>query len=343
MERQVIEKFLAEGTYMGKPIKGKLEETNISWVILTEKVALKIKKDIKLSFLDYSTLALRKHFCEKELELNRRFSHIYLSVLPIIMKDGQFSITEEEGQIVEYAVCMKRLQSSKRMDAMLVQGKVSDRGIDLLARQLASFHQKAEIIQTSFEIHQAKKIFNDLNTVQEIVYHELGNDRTRLVDELIIFSDHFLNRHSDRFQQRIDAGMIRDCHGDLHCGNIFMYRIPIIFDCIEFNDSFRHIDVLYEVAFLCMDLEFFGRKDLSDRLLMTYLHKFPCLAMGEDQRILLYYKVLRANIKAKVNLLNSRSEVDPDKRQKELAKGRKYLDLAFSYVNELKGLDEFKE
>lgn len=339
MERQVIEKFLAEGTYMGKPIKGKLEETNISWVILTEKVALKIKKDIKLSFLDYSTLALRKHFCEKELELNRRFSHIYLSVLPIIMKDGQFSITEEEGQIVEYAVCMKRLQSSKRMDAMLVQGKVSDRGIDLLARQLASFHQKAEIIQTSFEIHQAKKIFNDLNTVQEIVSQELGKSGSSLVHDLMVFSDHFLSRYSKRFQQRIDAGMIRDCHGDLHCGNIFMYKTPIIFDCIEFNDSFRHIDILYEVAFLCMDLEFFGKKDLSDRLLKTYLDQFLCLAQGEDQRIFKYFKVLRASIKAKVNLLNSGSEVDPDKRQTELAKGKKYLELAFSYAIELKRLD----
>ncbi|MFC0262116.1 hypothetical protein [Fontibacter flavus] len=339
MERHEIEYLMDFGRFMGKPIQGKLEETNISWVILTTEFAFKIKKNIKLSFLDYSTLALRKHFCEKELELNRRFSHIYLSVLPIRIKDGQFSISGEEGQIIEYTVCMLRLQSSKRMDAMLEQGKVNYRGIDLLAQQLATFHQKAEIIQTSFDIHQAKKIFNDLNTVQEIISLDPGYDRSWLVDDLINFSDYFLSRYSKNFQRRIDTGMIRDCHGDLHCGNIFMYRTPIIFDCIEFNDSFRHIDVLYEVAFLCMDLEFFGSKDLSDRLLMTYLHQFPCMTQGEDQRILLYFKVLRANVKAKVNLLNSRNEVDHDKRQTELAKGRKYLDLAFTYVNELNRLD----
>lgn len=336
MKRQEIEKFLAEGTFMGNPIKGKLEETNISWVILTAQVALKIKKNIKLSFLDYSTLALRKYYCEKELELNRRFSHIYLSVLPIRLNNGQYSISDEKGEIVEYAVCMKRLQSSKRMDASLERDKVSIEGIDSLAGQLASFHLNAEIIPTSFDLGQARNIFNDLNTVQDVIVREFGKKESGVVNDLIDFSDHFLSRNSKIFQERIDAGMIRDCHGDLHCGNIFMYRTPIIFDCIEFNDSFRHIDVLYEVAFLCMDLEFYGRKELSDRLLRTYLHQFPCLNPGDDQKIFLYFKALRANIKAKVNLLNSKSEIDADQKLKELGKGRKYLELAISYVHELK-------
>ncbi len=335
MNRQEVNQLLAQGIYEGKPIQGILEETNISWVILSRSHAFKIKKEIKLSFLDYSTLDLRKKFCEKELELNRRFSSIYLSVGPIIYHNGRFTIGGEVGEIVDYAVCMKRMREDKRLDVLLTQGKVDPLRISLLAKQVAKFHQSAQIIEYEYNQEQAKELFNDLNSVQNVVLQEFGNDFSEVIPGLISFSNNFLKKHVRRFVERSRLGFIRDLHGDLHSGNIFLYKNPVIFDCIEFQDAFRQIDILYEIAFLCMDLEFFDRKDLSDLFLDTYGSILTCFPKEEDKGIFLYFKCLRANVRAKVFLLNSKFEPDEGKKVQELAKGKKYLDLALRYQKEL--------
>ena len=326
---------MAKGMYEGKPIKGAMEETNISWVILSRRHAFKIKKDVKLSFLDYSTLDLRKKYCERELELNRRFSSIYLSVQPITDLKGQFTIGEGIGEIVDYVVCMKRMRGDKRMDVLLTRNKVDPNRISLLAKQVARFHQTAEIMGNDFIQEQARELFNDLNSVHEVVLQEFETDYSDVIPRLISFSDDFLKRHAGRFVERNRQGFKRDVHGDLHSGNIFLYKEPVIFDCIEFQDAFRQIDILYEIAFLCMDLEFFGRKDLSDLFLEAYDAILTCFPKEEDKEIFLYFKCLRANIRAKVFLLNSKSEPDPKKKVQELVKGKKYLELALNYQEEI--------
>jgi aminoglycoside phosphotransferase family enzyme len=326
---------MAKGKFEGKPIQGVLEETNISWVILSGRHAFKIKKNIKLSFLDYSTLPLRKKYCEKELELNRRFSPIYLSVQPIIFFKGNWTIGEGQGETKDYAVCMKRMRSGKRMDVLLKKSEVSPGSISLLANQIARFHKTAETIKKVHSLEQAKGIFNDLISVQEVVVKEFGKSHVRVIPDLISFSDQFLQTYSKRLNERAVEGYIRDVHGDLHSGNIFLYKNPILFDCIEFEDAFRQIDILYEIAFLCMDLEFYSRKDLSDLFLEVYNKALTCFPMEEDKSIFLYYKCLRANIRAKVFLLNSLSEPVPEKKAEDLAKGKKYLDLAMEYHRNL--------
>ncbi|WP_157965996.1 hypothetical protein [Cognataquiflexum aquatile] len=337
MKRDDVRQLMAKGKYEGIPIKGVLEETNISWVILAGRHAFKIKKNIKLSFLDYSTLELRKKYCEKEMELNSRFSDIYLSVLPIINFQGNWNIGEGEGEgeVKDYAVCMKRMQGKKRMDVLLKQNKVNPSSISLLAKQVAEFHKKAEIITKDHNHEQAKRIFNDLTSVQEVVSKELGQDYLEIIPKLTTWSDRFLETHGKRLLQRSREGFKRDVHGDLHSGNIFIYKKPVLFDGIEFEDAFRQIDILYEIAFLCMDLEFYGRRDLSDVFLETYNKTLTCFPMEEDKSIYLYYKCLRANIRAKVFLLNSLSEPDPEKKAQDLAKGKKYLDLATEYHSNL--------
>ncbi|MCS4432878.1 hypothetical protein [Aquiflexum gelatinilyticum] len=336
MERQEVKELMDKGTFEERPIHGALEETNISWVILSRSHAFKIKKSIKLSFLDYSTLELRKKYCEKELELNRRFSEIYLSVQPVVFFQGIWVIGGNKGKIKDYAVCMKRMQSQKRMDVLLKQNKVSATSISLLANQVAEFHKKAEIIFKDYNHNQAMGIFNDLTSVQEVVYKEFGRDYLEIIPKLISWSDRFLETHGKRLLERSREGFIRDVHGDVHSGNIFLYQKPIIFDCIEFLDEFRQIDVLYEIAFLCMDLECFGRKDLSDLFFEEYSKIVTCCPKKEDLAIFLYYKSLRANVRAKVFLLNSKFEVDPKKKLQELVKGKKYLDLAMRYAELLK-------
>lgn len=326
---------MAKGTFEGRPINGVLEETNISWVILSRSHAFKIKKNIKLSFLDYSTLELRKKYCEKELELNSRFSDIYLSVQPIIYFQGNWNIGEGEGEVKDYVVCMKRMQGKKRMDVLLRQNKVNPSSISLLANQVAEFHKKAEIIIKDHNQEQAKRIFNDLTSVQEVVSKEFGRDYLEVIPQLISWSDRFLETHGKRLLHRSREGFIRDVHGDLHSGNIFIYKKPVLFDGIEFEDAFRQIDILYEIAFLCMDLEFYGRNDLSDLFLEAYNKALTCFPMEEDKSIFHYYKCLRANIRAKVFLLNSLSEPDPEKKAHDQEKGKKYLDLAMEYHRNL--------
>ena len=204
-----------------------------------------------------------------------------------------------------------------------------------MANQIAGFHTTAKTIGKVHNHEQAKGIFNDLNSVQESLVQEFGKGYANVIPDLISFSDQFLETQSQRLKERTEEGYIRDVHGDLHSGNIFLYKIPILFDCIEFEDDFRQIDILYEIAFLCMDLEFYGRKDFSELFLKTYNKILTCFPKTEDESIFLYYKCLRANIRAKVFLLNSKAESDPDKRSKELEKGKKYLDLAVYYQQNL--------
>jgi aminoglycoside phosphotransferase family enzyme len=331
MNRNEIQELMTEGLYQGKPVRGMLEETNISWVILGEEFVFKIKKPIKLTFLDYSTLGLRKLNCEKELELNKRFSPIYLSVLPIIKSKHHWVFGEAEGEIIDYAVCMMKMESDKRMDLLLGQNKVNKEQVIRLAKQVAAFHLGAEVIRKETDIDSFFGIFNDLESVSEIANQYLGQKYVQKIASLMTWSDAFVKEHFPRFESRERDGFFRDVHGDLHSRNIFLYEEPIIFDCIEFEESFRQIDVLYEVAFICMDLENFGKKDLSDIFLDAYLDEFYCMVTTEDTQIFQYYKCLRANIRAKVNLLDAKTEADIDKRNKKLESGKKYLDLAWFY------------
>src|SRR5690606_28853599 len=138
-------------SFKGEPLLDKTEDTHISWIAFSKEYVFKIKKPVKLSFLDFSSIELRKTFCERELELNRRFSKIYLDVLPIIKEGDEWSISQGDGEIVDYAVLMKRLDSSKRMDIMLGNNKVSGASMKALAKEVADFHLKAEKIHTPFD------------------------------------------------------------------------------------------------------------------------------------------------------------------------------------------------
>jgi len=336
MNRNEILELMTKGLFEGKPINGKLEETNISWVLLGDKFVFKIKKPVKLSFLDYSTLALRKLNCEKELELNKRFSPIYLSLQPISKLQGNWIIGESEGDIVDYAVCMLKMDSDKRMDLLLGRNKVKAGQVILLAKQVAQFHIHTSVIQKEIELDSMSRIFNDLLTISDITAQLSDQKYNHQISSLVTWSDEFIASNFQRFKERVKDGFTRDVHGDLHSRNIFLYKEPIIFDCIEFEESFRQIDVLYEVAFICMDFEYFGRSDFSDLFLKTYLSAFDCMPKAEDRQIFLYYKSLRANIRAKVNFLHAKSEPDSKRRNLKLESASKYLELAVFYKESMK-------
>jgi uncharacterized protein len=331
MEKSEVDQLAHSGFFQNKPISGRVIETNISWVILVEKFAFKIKKPIKLSFLDYSTLRKRKENCERELWLNRRYTKIYLSVIPIRYHENQWHLGEGPGKVMDYAVCMRKLQNSRKMDVLLKANKVHTEAIQRLASVLANFHKEAEIIKTPFCIENAKAIFNDLASIKKIALEEIGKGAVNKIDQCITWSNQFLKLHSKRLEERIKGGWVRDLHGDLHSGNIFLYREPVIFDCIEFQDSFRQIDILYEIAFICMDLEFHKRRDLASEFLIFYIRELNPFFSKEDEEIFNYFKALRANVRAKVYFLNAASDTDLVSKNQHLSVATLYLDLLFNY------------
>ena len=326
MQENEIKDLLSNGIFEQKPLKGQLEETHISWVILTNKHAFKIKKPVKLSFLDFSTLELRKYFCDREVVLNSRFCDIYEKVVPLTLKDGRWYI-DGEGEVVDYAVKMQRLRSDKRMDKLLKENKVSEQDIKSLAKSISSFHTDAQQIYTPFDLGAAEETFNEIEGIRALVDDQLGASWGTLIEASISWSNEFLGKHAARLAERTALGFKRDVHGDLHSGNIFLYDKPILFDCIEFNDAFRQIDLLYEVAFICMDLEAQDQKYFSDLLLSEYRRQTPCIETKEDENIFVYFKCLRANIRAKVHAIRANELNDSAKFGQEIEEVRKYLHL----------------
>ncbi len=328
MNTDDIQTLASSGLYRGSRLRGRIEETHISWVILSGKFAFKIKKPVKLSFLDFSTLAKRKHYCEQEQELNSRFSRIYLKVVPVRHDQGTWRLGTGRGKVLDYAVQMQRLDSPKRMDKMLRKGRVTRRNIHALAVEVAHFHRQSQIIRAPFDLRQAQGLFNDIRSEAGFIQEHLGVKYAAIIRKSIDWSDAFLKEHEARIRQRIRLGFRRDVHGDLHSGNIFLYKKPVLFDCIEFSDNIRRIDVIHDTAFFCMDLEAFGKKALAEAFLKEYNRLFPCILTPEDERLFTYYKCCRANVRAKVHASSARL-ADADAHLQAV---RRYLDLMEGYM-----------
>ncbi len=318
--------------YQGQILRGIVEETHISWVILTARYAFKLKKPLRLSFLDFSDLSARRAACEKELRLNRRFSDIYLDVAPLRATSAGWMFGGEGGRVVDYAVVMKRMQSSKRMDVLLAAGRVNQQQMFRLATRVARFHAEAELVDRPFDAHAMREAFNDIGGIGEVTRSHTGPDGKAIVERAIQWSDAFIGRHEPRFALRASLGFRRDVHGDLHAANIFMYAEPVIFDCIEFNDTFRQIDILDEVAFLCMDVESYGESRLADAFRDRYLSLSGAMQSAEDEAIFLYYKCYRANVRAKVHALAAAQAGEATTRGQHLDRFRRYLSLIQRYI-----------
>ncbi len=332
MTKEQINNLLSKGEFPETAGQRELIETHISWVIICDQFVYKIKKPVQYSFLDFSTLELRKHFCQREIELNKRITdNVYIDVQPVYEWQGSYRIAGNEGTIIDYAVRMHKLDRENQMDVLLLQNKVTGDHIRNLAEKIAFFHKKTGIIYKKNFLDIQEK-FNDLETEKEFLGGQLGKKSSDSINRAIETSDTFMEKNKVLLAARLGAGFFRDCHGDLHSRNIFLLPAPLPFDCIEFNDDFRQIDVLNEVAFLCMDLDAFGRQDLSALFIEYYNHFFPAMKTREDRSLFIYYKSYRANIRAKVNSLRAKSATDNTDKIKALSAADKYLCLMESYM-----------
>ena len=167
----------------------------------------------------------------------------------------------------------------------------------------------------------------------------MPNRYATLIEKAVMSSNTFLDHNESLITERIKEGFWRDGHGDLHSKNIFLYKEPVIFDCIEFNDAFRQMDVLNEVAFFCMDLEAFQRIDLSKQFMQTYLKLFPCIKNEYEEKLFVYYKCYRTNVRAKVNTLRAMQSVDKIKISKFGEEIKKYLKLMDHYKAEFHSIN----
>ena len=212
------------------------------------------------------------------------------------------------------------------MDSALIQA---------LASKIVSFHKTAKKIFIPFDPSVSRHTFNDINVNRDFVLKELGHSFVDIIDQSILWSNDFLEVHAYRIQQRIEQGFKRDVHGDLHSGNIFLYKTPVLFDCIEFNDAFRQIDIMNEIAFLCMDLDAFQQKQLAEDFLSAYKSKIACFEVEEDENLFIYFKCLRANIRAKVHTLSAVNAHTNKEKIAHLAETQKYLSLMKAYMSRL--------
>ena len=335
----LVEALLQPGAYPYETPAVEMIETHISFLFFAGDFVYKVKKPVDYRFLDFTTLEKRRHFCHREVELNRRICpEVYLGVEEIRQQAGGYSVGGP-GRTVEYAVRMRRLTPDTSLERLLKQGRVSFQDIERIAARIARFHQRAEsgphVIAHGDLRAVRENVAENFDQTGRFVGAALSRDD---YDDLAAYSQAFMSAKGDVFRERAEAGRIRDCHGDLHVAQIFLEPpaedgawdgISII-DCIEFNERFRCSDVAEDIAFLAMDLDFNGRPDLSSAFVEAYVRE-----SGDDGvfSLLDFFKVYRACVRGKIACFRS---VDPHlterARAEALDTARAYFKLARSYL-----------
>jgi hypothetical protein len=334
MESEVIEALRDPESYEEEVEKIEVKETHISWVFLTGKYAYKVKKPVNFEFLDFTTLEKRKHFCEEEIRVNRPLcGDMYIGVVPITRDDG--IKVGGKGRVIEYAVKMRELPQESIMTNLLRRGRVGEEEIQKIAELLVGFHAGA----------RTGEGVNEYGSVEQITKNWLQNfDQTRDMRGVMVEPFMFdfieknvigyIQRNRTLLEDRVERGWIRECHGDVHSGNIFIHEGRIyIFDAIEFNPAFSCSDVVAEVAFLAMDLEFHNKPDLSNHLTRTYAERMRDVVFF---KLLPFYKCYRAYVRAKVTGFKLKDPAMEDRERKKTERVvKKYYNLAYQYAKEL--------
>ena len=307
--------------------------TGVSVVFLTGEVAYKFNKPLNLGFLDFSSLEKRKDQCEKEVKYNSLISpELYLGVVAVTKdQKGKISINGP-GQTIEYAVKMKQIKPNATMDTLLQKNQVTEQNIKMIAAKIHDFHQKALTDEETSLFGKVESIqFNwDENFQQTTKYENtfLSSWDARVIQDKV---NDFIQQNKALFEKRVQARKIKHCHGDFHSANVFVTPKEIyIFDGIVFNKRFPCSDVIAEIAFMAMDLDFQGRKELAE----VFVQEYQKLSSDRDIPTLLnFYKCYRAYIRGKINCFTSEdTNLTPEEKEKGSVNGKKYFTLAKHYA-----------
>jgi hypothetical protein len=332
VEKRQLESLLDPAAYDEATSTVQLRQTHVSFLFFTDSHVYKIKKEVDFGFLNFMSLDRRRFYCEEEVRLNRRLCpDLYLGVVEVRESAGKLSFSGP-GRVVEYAVKMKRLPGERMLDRLLEQGLVTDDDVRRIARAIGEFHLLAAGRSREIDAYGDMDVIrrnweeNFLQVEEFIPLCLDGEDR----DIVRRWVDRFMVDHAGSFADRVAGGYIRDCDGDIHSENICLNDTVYIFDCIEFNPRFRFSDTAADIAFLLMDLEFHGRRDLAACVLDQYCRTTGDAGLGG---VLDFYLAYRAFVRGKVTAFRLRDPLVPV-REKEAATSmaRRYFRLARGYA-----------
>jgi aminoglycoside phosphotransferase family enzyme/predicted kinase len=290
-----------------------------------------VKKPVSFGFLDFTSLEKRRFFCSEELRLNRRLSpDVYLGMVGI-WEDGGHYTMHETGRIVEYAVKMRQLPGDRWLSALLKRGEATPQLMRRIARRIAAFHAVAEAGEHTRRLGGIETV--RFNTAENFTQtrEQIGvTVPAEAFDRAKAYTEAFLDARASVFARREAEGRIRDCHGDLHADQICVENGIAFIDCIEFNERFRYSDVVADIAFTAMDVDYHGRPDLSAELVREYVD-----ASGDPGvlSVLDFYKCYRAFTRGKVRGFRLRQPGLADgERQAIIEQASRYFELAQSYA-----------
>jgi aminoglycoside phosphotransferase family enzyme/predicted kinase len=317
-------------SYPHRPTEVCVIQTHISWVFIASPFVFKVKKPVNLGFLDFSTLEKRHYFCQREIELNRRLCpEIYLDALPVYETDSGFSF-KPPGKIVDYAVKMKELPHGCFLNELLEKNLVGEKEINRVISTLHRFYQ-AEIPTREIEqwgTPEKLKISTDENFTQ--VEPFVGKTISSAAFEAIRhYTNQFYELNENLFHERIQQHRILDCHGDLRLDHVHLTpEATTIFDCIEFSDRFRFVDIANDLAFLAMDFDFKSRSDLGNLFLRNAARELGDAGM---LKVANFYKCYRAFVRGKVESIQAteKETTNSGEHQKQAAC---YFRLALGYA-----------
>ncbi len=331
MRQNTIKSLMKSGAFPVATTSVELIQTHVSWIFLTDTHAFKLKKPVNFGFLDFSTVDLRRFYCEEEVRLNRRLCpDIYEGVIALRETADGAAFTGD-GPIIDYAVMMKRLPGDRMLDQLVTSGVATVEDMIKVARAVGRFHAEAASSQRISEFGSLKQImFNWTENLQQMLPYEtstLPADERETIQSWVI---NFANTNCELFNRRIKEGYIRECDGDLHLENICLVDGKVyIFDCIEFNERFRFCDTAADIAFLLMDLDFHDRSDLSEAVITTYQEISGDL---ELEKLVDFYKVYRAFVRGKVESLCLNDDgIDSEHKTSARKRATRYFRLARGY------------
>lgn len=306
--------------------------THVSTVFIGKDRVLKLKRRVKFPFLDFRTLKARKEACAREVEINRRTApEIYQGVVTVTeAADGTLAL-DGAGTPVDCLVDMVPFDQSTLFDRLTAEeGGLRRRMIESLADEIARFHDAAPVVEARGGYTGIRAIAeNNAASFERLDRESFSAD---LVAEVTSQTLVRIDAAKEILETRRLSGRVRECHGDLHCRNICLFDgRPMLFDAIEFSPDFSEIDVMYDLAFLLMDLEFRGHRRLASILLNRYLE------VGTETSaafaVLPIFLSMRAQIRAHVGAAIAAAQDDAGRAESELSQARRYLDLSAQYLS----------
>ena len=310
-----------------------LIQTHISWVILTGEFVYKIKKPVNLGFLDFSTLEKRCFFCKEELRLNSRLApDLYLDVMDI-RGNPEHPALNGDGELIECAVKMKQFAQEDQLDSVLERGELKLTDIDSIALMIANFHQHIDSAGSKTHFGNPESVCSPIaDNFSHSRQHINDNAQLKMLAKIETWSANACTTLRETLTARKNGGFIRECHGDLHLRNLaWINNAPLAFDCLEFNPDLRWIDIISEIAFLAMDLEDHHQTQMAHRFVNAYLEHSGDYA---GIRVLRFYKVYRAMVRAKVDAISAgQADINSQEQHAALESVGTYLRLAQSYIH----------